>query len=237
MTERNGLGDVEFIYFDLDGTLFDHPAAERRALLILAEEEGLDAEPFAAAYTEVNHALWREIEQGLIDLAALRRRRIEEPLQRLGVTRSADDIARIGLRYLDIYLAADHPIEGVEVCGPLRERFGVGILTNGFRETQHLKIAGLGFDEGFFDPVICSCDLDVMKPHPAIFEHAQGLAGVEPSKIAMIGDNPSTDIAGAAAAGWRTVWMRPPGAEGREVAEADATIDRLDELPALFGVE
>jgi len=56
-----------------------------------------------------------------------------------------------------------------------------------------------------FDCVVISCDALVEKPDPAIFHHAMERARVAVAhEAALIGDSPSEDIAGAAAAGWHS---------------------------------
>lgn len=62
--------------------------------------------------------------------------------------------------------------------------------------------AGLG---GFFDAVICSCDLGRQKPDPRVFQTALAkLAPLvsAPASVLYVGDNPEKDIAGAGAVGW-----------------------------------
>ena len=53
------------------------------------------------------------------------------------------------------------------------------------------------------------------KPAAAIFQHALALMGQpSPARVLMVGDNPKTDIAGAAAQGLATCWYNPARQQG-----------------------
>jgi HAD superfamily hydrolase (TIGR01509 family) len=57
--------------------------------------------------------------------------------------------------------------------------------------------------------IVVSQRVGVIKPHPAIFEAARAALGdPTPQAILHVGDDWAADIVGAAAAGWRTAWVR-----------------------------
>jgi len=62
-----------------------------------------------------------------------------------------------------------------------------------------------------FDAFVTSEGIRVYKPSPTIFQRALKLGGVSPDEAVMVGDDPANDIAGAAALGIRTVWIRRDG--------------------------
>lgn len=88
---------------------------------------------------------------------------------------------------------------------------------------------------------IAAVDVGVIKPHPAIFEHALGLVGARPEEAVFVGDNLIADIKGAQGAGMIAVWRKGPDAEAELVAHAgeivpDGVINTLhDLLPLLDG--
>lgn len=80
------------------------------------------------------------------------------------------------------------------------------------------------------------------KPRPSIFAKLHALLALEPSEIAFVGDNLYVDVHGAQQSGMRAIHFRPEKV-GMAVAPLidhglsivpDATIARLDELPALI---
>jgi len=74
-----------------------------------------------------------------------------------------------------------------------------------------------------------------MKPRPGCF-----IAGVEalrllPAEVLFVGDSLAIDVGGGAAAGLRTCWFNPLGAESPAAAPLpDVTVRRLEELPELL---
>ncbi|GAB7182158.1 HAD family hydrolase [Kitasatospora sp. Ki12] len=83
----------------------------------------------------------------------------------------------------------------------------VGVLTNGATDIQRAKLTAAGI-VNHVDAVCISEEAGARKPDPEAFRTAASRCGFEPPAAAwMVGDNPVTDIAGASAAGLRTVWV------------------------------
>jgi HAD superfamily hydrolase (TIGR01509 family) len=84
-----------------------------------------------------------------------------------------------------------------------------------------------------FDAVASSESWGVHKPDPAFFVRVAELAGVEPGKIAYVGDRVDNDVGPAIAAGMVGVHIRRGPWGYLQQPPADAIrIDSLDELPA-----
>jgi putative hydrolase of the HAD superfamily len=90
--------------------------------------------------------------------------------------------------------------------------------------------------ERFFEVWAISEDLGVQKPDPRFFSHALELAGVEASRSVMVGDRLDYDVRPARAIVMRAVWVlrgeAPDEPTPEQLAEADAAVRSLDELPA-----
>jgi HAD superfamily hydrolase (TIGR01509 family) len=86
--------------------------------------------------------------------------------------------------------------------------------------------------------VVVSQRIGAIKPHPAIFDAARSALGEPaPRTILHVGDDWAADVAGAAAAGWRTAWLAtrpdesPLPTSPRDAAPApDLELASLDEL-------
>lgn len=84
-----------------------------------------------------------------------------------------------------------------------------------------------------FDAVASSESWGVHKPDPAFFVRVTELAGVEPGKIAYVGDRADNDVGPAIAAGMTGVHIRRgPWGHLQEPPEGAIRIASLDELPA-----
>ena len=105
------------------------------------------------------------------------------------------------------------------------------LITNGFKESQHLKIRGAGIGQ-YFNQVIVSEDVGVNKPDPAIFRHALGVAGAEKETSIMIGDSLEADVMGALNFGMDAIYFNPAGLP--KPAHVPLQITRLNELTLLL---
>jgi putative hydrolase of the HAD superfamily len=110
----------------------------------------------------------------------------------------------------------------------------VGLVTNGPAEVQRDKIAMLGLEE-LIDFAVVSGELGVWKPDPAIFRAALRLGGSDAEDAVFVGDSPEYDIAGAQAAGMRSVWMDRGGSGWNPaLPPPDRTVVALREVPPLL---
>ena len=87
--------------------------------------------------------------------------------------------------------------------------------------------------------IVISDDIGVHKPDPAFFATVADVAGVEPARLAYVGDRVDNDIVPARRAGMRAVLVRrgPWGhlhAAWPEAAEAEHVVDTLIGLAALL---
>ena len=101
-------------------------------------------------------------------------------------------------------------------------------VTPGFVLRRLLADAGM---LEYLDVTVFSDEVEMSKPHPAIFEHALDELGVAADEAAFVGDQPVLDVFGARRAG---LWMIQIGDLPAEGAEPHARIATLPELlPAL----
>jgi HAD superfamily hydrolase (TIGR01549 family) len=98
------------------------------------------------------------------------------------------------------------------------------------------ELLALGLD---VDVVAMSDALGVEKPDPAFFAAVRDLlGGVEPGRVAYVGDRVDNDVLPAAACGMVAVWLRrgPWGVLGEDPSGAAAlTVGSLSELAGLAG--
>ncbi|HKS17063.1 MAG TPA: HAD family hydrolase [Planctomycetota bacterium] len=84
---------------------------------------------------------------------------------------------------------------------------------------------------GHIESYCFSDELGICKPDPEMFFKALAPLGVRPDEAIHVGDRPDLDLAGARAAGLRSVHLRIPNApEG----EADHVIPTMRDLPAII---
>lgn len=79
----------------------------------------------------------------------------------------------------------------------------VGMLTNSVLEWEPHRAVLLGEEERF-DAVLRSHEVQLAKPDPAVFAHAETMLG-EPAAVRLLIDDLEENCAGAEAVGWRAI--------------------------------
>jgi putative hydrolase of the HAD superfamily len=199
---------IQAVLFDLDDTLLDHRGAEKAALKDLYNEfdifSSTTPEELVETYHRINKGLWDKYGKGHIDRDALQRLRFEETLSALRLDSSLYE--ETGDYYIQAYRNHWEWKNGAaEALETISSNFDVGILTNGFAETQKLKIEQFGLSD-IAEHLVISEETGFLKPQPEIFEHATSLTNNRPEEILYIGDSYTSDVIGGRAYGWKVAW-------------------------------
>lgn len=203
----------KFVYFDLDDTLLDHRKAEKKALgdLRTTYAEALTnfgQEMVEETYHAGNVQLWHAYAEGKLTKAQLRVRRFEHLLEKLSITSLNPE--EVGSFYIERYTNYWEYCAGArESFFAIAERYPVGVLTNGFAQVQHRKLAQFAEMRDRLTTCVISEEFGYMKPHLKLFQHAAQLAGTAPADIVYIGDSWRSDVEGGQKAGWRVIWYAP----------------------------
>jgi len=125
--------------------------------------------------------------------------------------------------------------ESLAVLEAVQARYPMVLLTNGNTTQQRMKIVAHDL-ERWFQHVVVSEEVGLLKPDPAIFAHAIAPLGVLPNAALHIGDTRSQDVAGARASGWQSAWVNRARVPAEDDHHPDIEIASLDELVALLGL-
>jgi putative hydrolase of the HAD superfamily len=207
------MGRYKHLFFDLDHTLWDFDANARLTLEELYHALQLvtlgisDFELFYTSYMTHNLKLWEKYRNGIIKVDELRWKRMWYTLIdfKIGDEKLARDM---GLRFLNMLPTRTLLFPHTKEClGYLAEKgYRLHLITNGFEETQHLKLKHSGI-ASFFNEVITSECSNSIKPKKEIFEYALMKANAMPEESIMIGDSIEADIQGAMNAGIDQVFV------------------------------
>lgn len=241
--EPRAAASYPWVWFDLDDTIWNFTDNSLEALAQLYEAEHLnrwwaDVDSWRDNYHHHNTMLWALYTPGKIDRDTLRRERFRRPLLDAGVdATTADAIAEhLDREYLRRLALLPNVIEGAHATLKALRAAGchIGILSNGFKDTQQQKLRSSGLD-ALVDLVVLSDDIDVNKPDRRIYDYARQRAAAlypeipcTPRDCLMVGDNADTDIRGALDAGWDAVWLNPNG-----TPRPDAPANRARNIPSL----
>lgn len=115
----------------------------------------------------------------------------------------------------------------IEVIRSLADHYRIAVLSNGSPGKQRLKLQRSGLMP-WISHVVVSGDIGVAKPDRLFFQHAlkQIQCNVE-DVVMMVGDDPLTDIAGAAAIGIPSCWVSRGRDFPEDFAEPDFVINSV----------
>ncbi len=110
-------------------------------------------------------------------------------------------ITAIVFDFFDVIRTASGPLDTqvLTLIAKLRGRYKIGLLSN----TSAEYLRGLLGDhdiERYFDAVVISSEVGMLKPDPSIFEHMLANLGTKPAETIFIDDSPR-NVAGAEAVG------------------------------------
>lgn len=220
------------IFFDLDGTLLDFEAAERKALLETLEKFSLPTDQETQAlYRSINKELWAALEKGQIKRDKLLVERFARFLKQLDAKGSPAEMNRFYLGQLGSH--ADTMPGALETVRELAEVATLAVASNGVTQVQSSRLRDSHLFE-YMDEVFVSEQMGCEKPSRRFFDQAIKTLGVEQrDKILMVGDSLSADIKGGKNAGIATCWCNFTNQPEPEKDKPDYIIHNLNELYAI----
>lgn len=227
------------ILFDLDHTLWDFEKNSEETLYTLFDEYELaafdkfDSTSFYKKYKFVNTLLWDQYNKGKINQQELREQRFVKTLTGLGL--EAHQVPQgLSEAYTDLCptKTAVFPYT-YEVLAYLQPKYGLHIITNGFKEIQDIKMKASNL-HGYFKEVVTSECCGYKKPDKRMFEHALERINVKPEECIMIGDNIECDVEGARAAGIDQVYFNPEKSKSKLSPRPTYEIHCLSQLQEIL---
>jgi 2-haloacid dehalogenase len=221
--------DIGACVFDAYGTLFDYASAAARCKNALGDD------------WQALSDLWRRKQVEYTWLRSLMGRHIDfwhvtgESLDyALSALKRQDPVLRSTL--MQQYLNLDAYPEVPEMLRRLKAT-GVktAILSNGSPTMLTAAVSGAGLT-ALLDASLSVESVGVYKPHPSVYQLAVDKMGVPAARICFLSSN-GWDAAGAAAFGFRVVWVNRTGLPQENLpASPERQIKTLAELPALLGI-
>ena len=224
--------NIKAILFDVDDTIFDRAGAQRKILRLIVRElhdifAGIDERTALDAFFESDRLSLEEFYAG----GSVEETRAARSKGFLRLLELSEDFAdKITEMYVKSYPTIDAPVKGAKsVIRNLAGRFQLGIVSNGFPDTQYRKLRTLGMEE-LFDCILLSEEIGIRKPDPGIFWKAAELLARKPEECLYVGDSYEADVLGAKKAGMQMCWLNPGGLRPSAEVKPDFEISKLDEI-------
>lgn len=198
------------LFFDLDDTLWAFSLNARDTFEEMYQKYEYNRFfhgflHFYELYQQRNTELWKEYADGKVSKDDLNRQRFLYPLEAVGAG-DADLAERFSNDFFSLIPTKRKLMPHArEALAYLSSKYHLYILSNGFRELQSHKMRSAGIDS-YFEKVILSDDIGILKPWPEIFYFALSATQSELRESLMIGDSWDNDIVGAKGVGMHQVF-------------------------------
>jgi 2-haloacid dehalogenase len=178
------------VLFDVLGTLFSLDPIQKK----------LRGAAFDAWYERLLHTATSLTLAGEFQpFSAIAESTLKATLAKLDRNLDAKDV--LGeLESLPIYEDADAAFAKLE-----RARVLIGVLTNGAEESTRKLLEAAGLEERVVE-IVSAEEIELYKPHSAVYRHAAERLGVDARRITLIAAH-AWDVVGAKQAGLDAIWI------------------------------
>ncbi|MFK8242190.1 MULTISPECIES: YjjG family noncanonical pyrimidine nucleotidase [unclassified Facklamia] len=224
----------QYIFFDLDDTLFDFKKSQRFAFKALTEKLGLtDSDELFQQFEQYNVALWKDLELGKITKDALLAQRFPNFFKDYTDTlpdENLDDYYRHQLTVSgDLIAGSLEILEKLKAAGKK-----IYAASNGVYHTQLARLEKTGLLP-YFDELFISEKIGVPKPNAEFFlQSFAKINNFDLKSAIMIGDSLTSDIQGANNVQLTTCWMNPNQVTAPDNYKIDYEITTLSDLDAIL---
>lgn len=199
----------DIIIFDADETLFDFKKSERDAFknTMLEFNINYDENYHLKIYKDINTAIWKELEDGLITQQKLKVERFKRLSDALNAGFDEVEFSKSYMKHLSY--ASFLYDDSLALIESLSKDYRLSIITNGLKDVQNNRIRKSIIGK-YFEDIVISEEIGVSKPDPKIFEHAlNNLNYTDKNKVLMVGDSLTSDIQGGINFSIDTCWFNP----------------------------
>jgi 2-haloacid dehalogenase len=228
-TKHPRLDRIRGCVFDAYGTLFDVNSAARRAQEMLGAQWQDLAELWRTK--QLQYTWLRSLAGRHVDFWRITGEALDFGLDSLKLANS-----EVREQLMDLYLRLSAYPEVKDVLAQLKAKgFKCAILSNGSPKMLTSAIENTGI-QNLLDAVLSVEDVQVYKPHPAVYRLAIDRLGLDADEICFISSN-GWDAYSAKAFGFHVVWCNRLGqAPERIPTTPDAEVKTLSELPEMVGL-
>lgn len=227
----------DIIIFDADETLFDFKKSEKDAFKNTMLEFNIkyDENYHFKIYKDINTAIWRDLENGLITQKKLKVERFKRLSDALNAGFDEVEFSKSYMKHLSY--ASFLYDDSLALIESLSKDYRLSIITNGLKDVQNNRIRKSIIGK-YFEDIVISEEVEVSKPDPKIFEHAlNNLQYTDKSKVLMIGDSLTSDIQGGIDFGIDTCWFNPNKIVNRTEINPTYEISNLMDLKRVLNGE
>ena len=225
----------DVILWDVDGTLLNFLAAEDIAMRFLFQDFGLGecSDSMVKQYSRINDLYWKKLESGEMTRAEILVKRFDAFFQSVGIDSVDGNAFNIAYqkRLGETVVFSDNAFEVVSL---LKGKIPQYVVSNGTIVAQTGKLTKSGLIH-LMDGIFLSERLGAEKPSIDFFNQVfKEIKPIDKSKVLIVGDSLTSDIAGGINAGIKTCWFNPLKTPNQIALTPDYEIENLKEILSLL---
>ena len=202
--------------FDLDQTLLNFHASERKALEIVLTANGIVyTDEVCRYFEELNKLLWLKLEKQEITRQELFETRFNDVLSRYG-KKGKLNAMKVNDEFINTMakngVLMDGALEFVKKIKTEIKDSRIYIVSNGATVNAEGRIKTTGLEK-YIDKLFISEAMGVAKPAVEFFDIVFNQIKEPKESCIMIGDSLTSDMLGAKNAGLNSIWFMPQGTE------------------------
>jgi len=207
------MSEIKAVLFDFDNTVGLRKDYAYRCYKHMLERQLKDRDPIEQEAVLQEVMIWDQ--QGDVNKNYIKQRLKDV----FGIVLPYDDFDVYWDQHLWEYaVAMPHAIKTLSY---LKEKYFIGLISNGVSDGQRKKVKQSGLDRFFTaENIAVSGDYGIKKPDPRFFWKACEKFGVKPEESVYVGDLFYRDVLGAYRAKMKPVWIT----DSTPVHETDVTI-------------
>ncbi|MGY5339334.1 HAD family hydrolase [Levilactobacillus spicheri] len=223
---------IKAVVFDVDDTLYDQKAPFVAALAPIVQlPSSFDLTPTFQAYRRQSAQAYARVASGSWSTTEMAVRRLNAALHAQDLPPVTPEAA---LAFQEAYVRELQHIKlfpGLAAAlDRLKERYQLGIITNGHTDHQLAKVMRLKMHQWIDrDAILTSEEAGLAKPDPQIFTTMNRRLNLRASESVYVGDCYSMDVKAAKQAGWQAFWFNH---RNLEIPDGDWIPDQTVENPA-----
>lgn len=225
----------KFLLFDVDHTLMDFSATEKKGLKKCFDSFGIPfTEEIFSWYLSHNHKLWAKYESGTIPRDLIFQNRFADTFSQFSIKADGNLMEKAYRQALSEGI--DLIENALDIVAKLYKTHELYIVTNGLASTQEKRLQDSGLAP-FFKGIFVSEVIGLQKPMTEYFNYCfERIPNFQKEEALIIGDSLSSDIQGGMRAGIDSCWFNPNGIINETAFQPTCEIRSLTELLPLLEV-
>lgn len=220
---------IKAVLLDVDNTILDFDKCAEESIKKACADTGISyKKEFMPAFTQVNNALWKRVEDGTLTKNGLHAVRFWQVLDKWGVKANGDELE---VKFKVYLKESAQKVDGADdLIRYISGKYVLAVASNSNYKQQVKRLDIAGFTP-FIDKFCFSAEIGHEKPSKEFFNAClKELKDFKKEEVIIIGDSINADICGGINAGIKICWFNPKNLAAPDNLKIDYTVKSLEEI-------